>query len=56
MLRQVGAGAAMQGGGGEGGLLSLLKVWIGLEMRQFMNSSVKQMETLVKYDMLSPNI
>jgi len=34
----------------------LLKVWIALEARQFINSSVEDVENLVKYDLLSPNV
>ncbi|TGZ82710.1 ABC1-domain-containing protein [Ascodesmis nigricans] len=63
LLRQVGAGsgrevvrAGMKGGLAEGGLGSLLKVWVALEARQFVNTTVKEMEELVKYDRLSPNI
>lgn len=60
MLRAVGAGAAMhatttaQPNGG--GTLSLLKVWLALETRQFVTSSIEVIEDCVKYDLLSPNI
>ncbi|SCU93610.1 LAFA_0F17304g1_1 [Lachancea sp. 'fantastica'] len=35
--------------------LSMWKIWLGLEVRQFMNLSVKQMHDLVKTDQLCPN-
>ncbi|CUS23924.1 LAQU0S12e03092g1_1 [Lachancea quebecensis] len=35
--------------------LSMWKIWLGLELRQFMNLSVKQMHDLVKTDQLCPN-
>jgi aarF domain-containing kinase len=60
MLRAVGAGAAIHstttGETNGGGTLSLLKVWIALETRQFMTTTIKDMENCVKYDLLSPNI
>jgi len=65
MLRAVGAGAGSQmlhksGGGTAGGFnsssLSLLKVWIALETRQWVTSSIDDIENLVKYDLLSPNV
>jgi aarF domain-containing kinase len=61
MLRAVGAGAAMHAtsaapNGNGGGTLSLLKVWIALETRQFVTSSIEDIEDCVKYDLLSPNI
>ncbi|KAL8910307.1 MAG: hypothetical protein Q9171_004392 [Xanthocarpia ochracea] len=58
ILRQLGA----QGGGkslisdlrkGETGLL---KVWVGLEARKFLQASAEQVESCVKYDQLSPNV
>ncbi|RPA96430.1 ABC1-domain-containing protein [Choiromyces venosus 120613-1] len=57
MLRSIGAGsgAQMLGKGGKGDF-GLLKVWIALEARQFINSSVEDVENLVKYDLLSPNV
>lgn len=61
MLRSIGAGsgAGILGGneeGGRGADLSFLKIWLGLEMRQFLNNSIESVENLVKYDLLSPNI
>ncbi|KAL8817794.1 MAG: hypothetical protein Q9223_003439 [Gallowayella weberi] len=58
ILRQLGA----QGGGK--GLMSdlrrgetgLLKVWVGLEARKFLQASAEQVESCVKYDLLSPNV
>lgn len=57
MLRSLGAGggAQMLGKRGEGDF-GLLKVWIALEAREFINSSVEDVENLVKYDLLSPNV
>jgi len=57
MLRSIGAGsgAQMLGKGGKSDF-GLLKVWIALEARQFINSSVEDVEDLVKYDLLSPNV
>lgn len=51
-----GAGAGGAGGNGHGNALGLLKVWFALEARTFVTSSVDQVESLVKYDLLSPNI
>mgnify|MGYP001043673704 CR=1 FL=1 len=36
--------------------LSMLKVWVTLEVRQFINASVQDIHALVKADMLSPNV
>ncbi|KAK6200159.1 putative ABC1 family protein, mitochondrial precursor [Scheffersomyces amazonensis] len=36
--------------------LSMVKVWLALEVRQFINASVQDIHSLVKSDMLSPNI
>jgi len=62
MLRAVGAASAygsMRDKGEEAGLsntLSFMKVWLVLEGRQFVNSTVEDVERLVKYDLLSPNV
>jgi aarF domain-containing kinase len=58
-LRAVGAGGARGAYAGqleEGGLLTLLKVWVALETRQFALATVEEIERGVKYDLLSPNI
>jgi len=34
----------------------MLKVWLALETRQFINSSVEEVEDCVKYDLISPNV
>ena len=34
----------------------MLKVWLALETRQFIYSSVEEVEDCVKYDLLSPNV
>ncbi|KAL9126686.1 MAG: hypothetical protein Q9217_004297 [Psora testacea] len=58
ILRQLGA----RGGGTtllksvREGDTSMLKVWVGLEARKFLQASADQVETCVKYDQLSPNI
>ncbi|KAL2047585.1 hypothetical protein N7G274_000627 [Stereocaulon virgatum] len=58
ILRQLGA----QGGGtsllksAREGDFSMIRIWVGLEGRQFLQASANQVETCVKYDQLSPNI
>ncbi|KAL8715157.1 MAG: hypothetical protein Q9220_001115 [cf. Caloplaca sp. 1 TL-2023] len=55
ILRQLGS----QGGVGRGllsGDTGLLKVWVGLEARKFFMASAAQVESCVKYDLLSPNV
>ncbi|KAL8765331.1 MAG: hypothetical protein Q9209_007557 [Squamulea sp. 1 TL-2023] len=58
ILRQLGA----QGGGKSlisdlrKGDTGLLKVWVGLEARKFLQASAEQVESCVKYDQLSPNV
>jgi aarF domain-containing kinase len=54
ILRQLGA----QSGGSmlKSGDVSMLKVWVGLEAREFLMASVEDVERRVKYDQLSPNI
>ncbi|EGW35438.1 uncharacterized protein SPAPADRAFT_64563 [Spathaspora passalidarum NRRL Y-27907] len=36
--------------------LSMIKVWLALEVRQFINASIRDIHVLVKADMLSPNV
>ncbi|PVH99117.1 ABC1-domain-containing protein [Periconia macrospinosa] len=54
ILRQLGAqsGSTMI----RGGDFSMLKVWVGLEARSFLQASIESVERCVKYDQLSPNI
>ena len=58
ILRQLGA----QGGGTSllksvrEGDTSMLKVWVGLEIRKYLQASAEQVESCVQYDQLSPNI
>ncbi|CAK7224891.1 hypothetical protein SBRCBS47491_005708 [Sporothrix bragantina] len=54
ILRQLGAqsGAGMM----KQGDFSMLRVWVGLEARRFMQASVEDVERCVKYDLLSPNV
>lgn len=35
--------------------ISMAKIWLALEVRQFINASIQDIHTLVKYDGLSPN-
>lgn len=34
----------------------MIKIWVGLEGRQFLRASADQVEACVKYDQLSPNL
>lgn len=34
----------------------MLRVWVGLEARTFLQASLESAEMCVKYDMLAPNI
>ncbi|CAK7265744.1 hypothetical protein SEPCBS57363_001741 [Sporothrix epigloea] len=55
ILRQLGAqsGAGMM----KQGDFSMLRVWVGLEARRFMQVSIEdKVERCVKYDLLSPNV
>ena len=58
ILRELGA----QGGGTSllrsvrEGDTSMLKVWVGLEARRYLQASAEQVEACVRYDQLSPNI
>jgi aarF domain-containing kinase len=54
ILRQLGAqsGSSMI----RGGDFSMLKVWVGLEARSFLQASIDTVERCVKSDQLSPNI
>ncbi|KAG5418696.1 hypothetical protein I9W82_003414 [Candida metapsilosis] len=36
--------------------LSMMKIWLALEVRQFINASISDIHSLVKADMLSPNM
>lgn len=36
--------------------LSMMKIWLALEVRQFINASIQDIHSLVKADMLSPNM
>ncbi|KAH9997817.1 ABC1 family protein [Xylariaceae sp. FL0662B] len=54
ILRQLGArsGAEMI----KGGDFSMFFFWAGLEARKFMQASIEDVESCVKYDLLAPNI
>ena len=58
ILRQLRA----QGGSGtilksaREGDFSMIRIWVGLEGRQFLQASAEQVETCVRFDQLSPNI
>lgn len=58
ILRQVGTegGAMALLNSARKGDFSMLKVWVGLETRGLLQSSVESVERCVKYDLLSPNI
>lgn len=34
----------------------MLKVWVGLEARKFLQASAEQVDACVRYDLLSPNV
>ena len=34
----------------------MLKLWLALETREFINTSVEEVEDCVKYDLISPNV
>ena len=34
----------------------MIRIWVGLEGRQFLQASAEQVDACVKYDQLSPNI
>lgn len=55
ILRQLGAGTTLLKSVREGDT-SMLKVWVGLEARTFLQASIESVEMCVKYDLLSPNI
>ncbi|EEP77755.1 conserved hypothetical protein [Uncinocarpus reesii 1704] len=55
ILRQLGSGTTLLKSVREGDT-SMLRVWMGLEARSFVQASVSSVEWCVKYDQLSPNI
>ncbi|EEH39004.2 ABC1 family protein [Paracoccidioides lutzii Pb01] len=55
ILRQLGSGTTILKSVREGDT-SMLKVWVGLEARTFLQASIENVEMCVKYDLLSPNI
>jgi aarF domain-containing kinase len=55
ILRQLGSGATFLNSVRHGDT-SMLRVWVGLEARTFLQASVESVEMCVKYDMLSPNV
>ncbi|KAK2779442.1 hypothetical protein FQN52_002456 [Onygenales sp. PD_12] len=55
ILRQLGSGTTLLKSVREGDT-SMLKVWMGLEARTFLQASIESVEKCVKYDLLSPNI
>ncbi|WEW59401.1 hypothetical protein PRK78_004873 [Emydomyces testavorans] len=55
ILRQLGSGTTLLKSVREGDT-SMLRVWMGLEARSFLQASVSSVEWCVKYDQLSPNI
>jgi aarF domain-containing kinase len=55
ILRQLGSGGKLLRSVREGDT-SMLRVWVGLEARTFLQASIENVEKCVKYDLLSPNI
>ncbi|KAG5302034.1 ubiquinone biosynthesis protein [Histoplasma ohiense] len=55
ILRKLGSGTTLLKSVREGDT-SMLKVWVGLEARTFLQASIESVEMCVKYDLLSPNI
>ena len=55
ILRQLGSGTTLIKSV-RGGDTSMLRVWVGLEARSFLQASIGSVEWCVKYDQLSPNI
>ncbi|PGH00507.1 Atypical/ABC1/ABC1-C protein kinase [Helicocarpus griseus UAMH5409] len=55
ILRKLGSGTTFLKSVREGDT-SMLKVWVGLEARSFLQASIESVERCVKYDLLSPNI
>ncbi|KMP06813.1 mitochondrion protein [Coccidioides immitis H538.4] len=55
ILRQLGSGTTLLKSVREGDT-SMLRVWMGLEARSFLQASISSVEWCVKYDQLSPNI
>lgn len=55
ILRQLGSGTTMLQNVRHGDT-SMLRVWVGLEARTFLQASLESVEMCVKYDMLAPNI
>ncbi|KAL1954021.1 hypothetical protein VTO42DRAFT_1842 [Malbranchea cinnamomea] len=53
ILRKLGSGTIKSVRAGD---TSMLRVWVGLEARSFLQASVGSVEWCVKYDQLSPNI
>ncbi|BFZ60304.1 hypothetical protein YB2330_001340 [Saitoella coloradoensis] len=59
MLREVGTQRGTMGGmmsDETSGMLTWLKVWVGLEFRSFLSTSVSEVEHLVAHDLIAPNI
>ena len=58
ILRQLGsqAGGASLVKNLREGDYSMLKVWVGLEARRYLQASAEQVDACVKYDQLSPNL
>ncbi|KAH8690961.1 putative ubiquinone biosynthesis protein [Talaromyces proteolyticus] len=55
ILRQLGSGGTFLESVRHGDT-SMLRVWVGLEARTFLQASMESVEMCVKYDMLAPNI
>lgn len=55
LLRELGSGATFLQSVRSGDT-SMLRVWVGLETRTLLQTSVENVEECVKYDMFSPNV
>jgi aarF domain-containing kinase len=55
ILRQLSTGTTLLKSVRQGDT-SMLKIWVGLETRNFLQGSIEDVERCVKYDLLSPNV
>ena len=53
-MRQLGSGSTFQSV--RSGDMSILRVWVGIEARTMLQTSVDSVEQCVRYDQLSPNV
>lgn len=55
ILRQLGRMESRQGIKFDKNMLSMVKVWLAIETRQFITASIQDIHNIVKYDFLCPN-